>query len=161
MMTKYSTMVAYKVGDRDVRPWGEYQVTAVGTNDNDEFCEKCITVAPYNVLSLQSHEMRRETWGVLQGVLTVILNDRLLTLRAGEEIFIPQGSIHAMANLSGQPCRVFERQEGICREEDIKRYLDAYGRDVAESNDPNVRASLANYRKVLDLIAEHTRMAAE
>jgi mannose-6-phosphate isomerase-like protein (cupin superfamily) len=159
-MTKHNVMAAYQVGDRDSRPWGEYEVTAVGTNDNAEFCEKCIIVQPNNILSLQSHDLRRETWGVLDGELTVILNDRLVTLRPGEEIFIPQSSIHAMANLSDRPCKVFERQEGICREEDIKRYLDAYGRDVAESEDPNVRASLANYRKVLDIIQERTQKKA-
>ena len=149
-------MAAYKVGDRDSRPWGEYEVTAIGTNDNYEFCEKCIIVQPNNILSLQSHELRRETWSVMQGELTVILNDRVINLRPGEEIFIPQGSIHAMANLGSEPCRVFERQEGLCREEDIKRYLDAYGRDVQESEDPLVRASLASYRKVLDIIQERT-----
>lgn len=148
-MTNENVMAAYSVGDRDVRPWGEYEVTAVGINDNDEFCEKHIVVQPGNILSLQSHDMRQETWGVLQGELTVILDGRVVTLRPGEEIFIPQGSIHAMANLCHEPCRVFELQEGICREDDIKRYLDAYGREVQENEDSIVRASLAAYREVM------------
>lgn len=145
-------MAAYQVGDHDTRPWGEYEVTAVGMDGTDEYCEKCITVQPNNILSLQSHNLRRETWKVTEGELTVILEDKVITLKAGEDIFVPMGSIHAMANLSDAPCTVFERQEGICREDDIIRYLDAYGRAVEESDDAAVKASLAAYRSVLDKI---------
>lgn len=144
---------AYQVGDHDTRPWGEYEVTAVGiTASGEEYCEKKITVLPMQILSLQSHELRRELWRVTSGELTVILNDREITLQAGEEINVPLGSIHAMANISDAPCIVFERQEGICREADIKRYLDAYGRGVEDSKDPIVGASLATYTKVLNNI---------
>lgn len=143
-------LAAYNVGDRDTRPWGEYEVTAVGVNDsNEEYCEKKITVLPKQILSLQSHELRRELWRVVAGELTVVLNDRRVTLKAGEEIRVPLGSIHAMANTSDQPCVVFERQEGICREEDIRRYLDAYGRGVESTNTPIVEASLSVYRQVM------------
>jgi mannose-1-phosphate guanylyltransferase/mannose-6-phosphate isomerase len=144
---------AYTVGDHDARPWGEYEVTAVGlTTSGEEYCEKKITVLPRQILSLQSHELRRELWRVTSGELTVILNDQNITLKAGESINVPLGSIHAMANVSDEPCVVFERQEGVCREADIKRYLDAYGRGVEESNDPFVVASLATYTKVLNAL---------
>lgn len=152
-MSQEKLMEAYKVGDRDQRPWGEYEVTAVGMDGEEEYCEKSITVNPANILSLQSHDLRRETWSVKSGELTVVLNENVITLKAGQDIFIPCGSIHAMANLADAPCIVFERQEGICREEDIKRYLDAYGRAVEDSTDPIVKASLAAYRSVLDSIS--------
>ncbi len=156
-MTATSTpaLEAYKIGDRDTRPWGEYEVTAVGiTESGEEYCEKKITVSPRQILSLQSHEMRRELWRVTSGELTVVLNDELHTLKAGEEIKVPLGSIHAMANMSDIPVVVFERQEGICREEDIKRYLDAYGRGTEDSSDPAVAASLSVYRKVMDAVGK-------
>lgn len=154
-MAAYKTLMAeYKVGDRDSRPWGEYEVTAVGIGDHGEYCEKRIAVQPGNILSLQSHDMRRETWRVMSGELTVILDGHTMTLHAGEEIFIPKGAIHAMANLSDALCVVFERQEGTCREDDIKRYLDAYGRETESSNDPAVKASLAAYRTVLSKIRD-------
>lgn len=145
------TLVPYRIGDRDARPWGDYQVTAVGRNAaGEEVCEKKITVLPKQILSLQSHELRRELWRVVAGELTVILNDSRLTLKEGDEIHVPLGSIHAMANTASEPCVVFERQEGVCREEDIKRYLDAYGRGVESSASPAVAASLAVYRAVMD-----------
>ncbi len=143
-------LVEYHVGDRDTRPWGEYEVTAVTKNAaGEEVCEKKITVLPKQILSLQSHELRRELWRVVSGELTVILNDRRITLTAGQDINVPLGSIHAMANTSDAPCVVFERQEGTCREEDIKRYLDAYGRGVEASDNPVVTASLAVYTEVM------------
>ncbi|HOO50578.1 MAG TPA: phosphomannose isomerase type II C-terminal cupin domain [Alphaproteobacteria bacterium] len=151
-MPHRSILQAYSIGDRDARPWGTYEVTDVGTSDKGEFCEKLIIVSPANILSLQSHDMREETWRVVEGTLTVILNERVITLQSGEEIFIPKGSIHAMANLSDAPCHVFERQEGICREEDIHRYMDMYGRDVAQSDDPIVIASLEAYKDILQKI---------
>ena len=141
----------YKVGDRDIRPWGMYEVTAVGrTAQGEEFCEKIITILPGQSLSLQSHELRRELCRVAQGELTVILNGQRITLKAGEDINVPLGNIHAMANLSSSSCVVFERQEGICREDDIKRYLDAYGRSVEAPSDPVASASLSVYKKILD-----------
>lgn len=144
---------AYQIGDHDERPWGSYEVTDVGVNaSGEEYCEKKITVLPQQILSLQSHEQRRELWRVTSGELTVILNDQKITLQAGQDINVPLGSIHAMANVSDAPCIVFERQEGICREADIKRYLDAYGRGVEASTDPVITASIATYTQVLNAL---------
>lgn len=121
---------AYEVGDYDERPWGSYVVTGIGTTDDGhEFCEKDITVKPGQVLSLQSHKKREEFWTVKDGILDIVCDDERLTLKAGDSIHIPKGAVHCMANVqSNQPCVVFERQVGICREDDIVRYLDAYGR---------------------------------
>ncbi len=121
----------YKVGDSDQRPWGAYEVTAIGSLEGgEEYCEKLITVHPGQILSLQSHQMRREMWRIEAGTLTVILDDTRHTLTVGQTLMIPQGSLHAMANLMDGDCVVFERQEGICREADISRFHDAYGRSV-------------------------------
>jgi mannose-1-phosphate guanylyltransferase / mannose-6-phosphate isomerase len=145
-------MAAYKVGDTETRPWGAYVVTAVGsTGSGEEFCEKDITVNPGKILSLQSHIHRREHWRVVTGVLTVVLDGQVLTLNEGEDVNLPEGAIHAMANLSPSPVVVRERQEGTCREEDIARYTDAYGRaDTPLPDDERGRASLAVYKDVLE-----------
>ena len=151
-------MIPYKVGDGDTRPWGRYTVTAVGHNDvGEEFCEKEIIVSPGQVLSLQSHDLRRERWRVTEGALTVIVDDTQTTLQAGETIDVPQGAVHCMANLSNAPCTVHELQQGQCREEDIIRYMDAYGRAAAE-NDAEKRAapSRALYTALLQGIGEKT-----
>ena len=140
---------AYKVGDIDTRPWGSYTVVAVGTNeDGEEFCEKEIIVNPGHALSLQSHEHRREYWRVSLGTLTVILGKERLTLEKDQSVRIPKGALHCMANLGAEACVVQERQAGLCREEDITRYMDAYGR--AEDDDrPEIAESLALYKQIL------------
>jgi mannose-6-phosphate isomerase-like protein (cupin superfamily) len=147
-------MEVYKVGDSDQRPWGSYVVTAVGYNEQgEEYCEKEITVNPWQVLSLQSHEMRRETWTVVKGTLTVLLDGKSIELKAGEFIHVPQKSIHCMANLGTEDCVVRERQEGMCREEDIHRYVDAYGRGGADAPaSPVAVESIAVYNEIMAAI---------
>jgi mannose-6-phosphate isomerase-like protein (cupin superfamily) len=140
----------YSVGDRDRRPWGDYVVTGVGFNgDGEEYCEKEITVNPGQALSLQSHDHRRETWTVRKGVLTAIVDGHRIDLKAGQSVVIPQGSLHCMANLGGEPCLVAERQEGMCREDDIRRYSDAYGRDAGGKTPPASTPSVHLYEKLL------------
>lgn len=148
---------AYKVGDTDQRPWGSYVVTGVGLNAaGEEFCTKDITVAPGKVLSLQSHELRRERWTVKSGLLTVVLDDQLLTLQEGESIDIPLKSIHCMANLTKSFCVVSEIQEGICREADIKRYVDANGRQTETLTSPLAEASITHYTRIMNEISRMT-----
>jgi len=144
-------LAAYTVGDSDVRPWGSYTVVAVGINENDEeFCEKEIVVSPQQILSLQSHDHRREHWIVKQGTLTVVLDGERLTLKKGESVRIPLKGVHCMANLGSGDVVVKEIQSGICREEDIRRYFDAYGRGTEAADDEKTKASLAVYKEILD-----------
>lgn len=148
---KPGSMRPYKVGDHDERPWGNFTVTATGTNHKkEEFCEKTITINPGHILSLQSHKYRKEVWTVQKGTLTVLLDGCKFALHEEESITVPKGSLHCMANINDTPCIVLERQEGICREDDITRYLDRYGRQTTTySKKPGVRASIALYRAFL------------
>jgi len=141
---------AYKVGDRDNRPWGHYIVTGTGkTADGEEYCEKKIVIEPMQILSLQSHNLRRETWTVKRGTLTALRDGTRAELSAGESIHIPAGSLHCMANLDEENCIVEERQEGICREDDIKRYVDIYSRGTEASASSQALRSLAAYHAIL------------
>lgn len=150
MTAQTADFAQYKVGDHDTRPWGSYTVTAVGVSDaGEDICEKEIHVLPGQVLSLQSHENRREHWRVMDGTLTVILDDQRHELPAGADIRIPQGAIHCMANLADIPCTVREIQEGICREDDIKRYIDAYGRGTESIDGEMAQKSIALYQALL------------
>lgn len=94
----------------------------------EEYCVKRITVTPGGVLSLQSHKLRREEWTVESGVLEVTRDKEMFILKKGETIDIPCGAIHRMANRGTRNAVVKEIQRGICREEDIIRYEDIYGR---------------------------------
>ena len=139
----------YSINDRDERPWGNYVVTGIGLNGREEFCEKRITVYPGRILSLQSHEHRRETWKVEKGALTAVLDGERIELYAGHGLHVPRESIHCMANPCSGICVVHEKQEGLCREDDIRRYVDAYGRETEPSSLSAVNSSIAVYRAIL------------
>lgn len=142
---------AYIVNDQDTRPWGRYIVTAVGRDGAEEYCEKVIYIKPRQVLSLQSHDLRRETWTVKSGQLTAQVGDKLIKAGPGDAINVPLGAIHCMANLTDADCVVAERQTGVCREDDIRRYVDAYNRST-EAISPDAAQAVAVYRGILENI---------
>lgn len=133
------------------RPWGHSVIIAQGLTDNNTaFCEKQITLLSGHILSLQSHRLRNETWTVISGTLTVILKNKKIILQSGQKIFIPANAIHAMANISHEDCIIHERQEGVCDEDDIVRYHDAYGRAITTTPfDDKITDSLNIYQSIL------------
>lgn len=143
----------YFVGDNDRRPWGSWRVTRTGRMAQDkEFCEKLIVVNPGKILSLQSHELRCETWTVLHGTLIAIVDAHCLALHPGQSVHIPVRAVHTMANPGDEPCLVQERQEGICRESDITRYLDSYGRSTVHGDDERIRSCVSRYHWIAGLV---------
>ena len=54
-----------------------------------------------------------------------------------------------MANLGKDSCIVREIQAGVCREDDIARYMDAYGRGTDQAGEPRADSSLAIYEQIL------------
>ncbi len=148
-------MESYITGDTVHRPWGHYEVINVGIdNDGKEYCEKLITVNPGQILSLQSHKMRQEIWTVKQGKLEVILNGAHYRLSKGNGVKVPVEVIHCMANnINNEPCIVHERQEGVCREDDIIRYIDSYGRQTQELN-YKIQANIDLYNRLRKEINE-------
>lgn len=114
----------YTAGQVVDSPWGANQVTGFDVSGGIETCTKEITVKPGYMLSLQRHRGRRETWDVLHGTLTVILDGVRYDVTAGQGIDIPQGAVHCMINTSAAPVTVRETQVGICREKDNIRLVD-------------------------------------
>lgn len=76
--------VEYSVGERDTRPWGAWEVLAIGRG----FVIKKIEVAPSARLSLQSHLHRSEYWIILEGSADVTLNEDVICLDKDDTIFI-------------------------------------------------------------------------
>lgn len=124
----FSALSAYSSGARDTRPWGTWEVLETGMENGEEYCVKLITVKAGGVLSLQSHRLRREEWTVLDGTIEVTRADKRFTLCKGESTTIPLGTRHRMANYGSTDAVIHEIQRGICREDDIIRYEDIYGR---------------------------------
>ena len=109
----------------DQRPWGTFTVL----DEGKDFKVKRIEVLPGKRLSYQKHSQRAEHWVVVQGKAKVTLDDREITISAGENIDIGIGAAHRVEN-PGQESLVFiEVQRGsYLGEDDIVRLQDDFGR---------------------------------
>ncbi|MCY4039982.1 MAG: phosphomannose isomerase type II C-terminal cupin domain [Gammaproteobacteria bacterium] len=117
--------MAYSVGDSDTRPWGAWQVLAIG----DGFVIKKIDVMPGARLSLQSHAHRSEHWTILHGSAEVTVGARTVRLGRDETVFIPAQTKHRIHNVGKTGLSFIEIQTGsILDESDIERFDDEYGR---------------------------------
>ena len=118
-------IVRYAVGESDSRPWGRWEVVAVG----DSYTVKRITVLPGERLSLQYHHHRSEHWTVVEGEAQVEIDASVHELGFGEHVFIPVGAKHRVRNGGHAPLVFIEVQVGdLLDENDIVRVSDDYGR---------------------------------
>jgi mannose-6-phosphate isomerase len=109
----------------DRRPWGTFTVLYEG----ESFKVKRIEVLPGKRLSYQKHSQRAEHWFVVQGTAKVTLNDRELTVKAGEAIDIQIGDAHRVENIGKELLVFIEVQRGnYLGEDDIVRLQDDFGR---------------------------------
>ncbi len=107
------------------KPWGCFEILNSGNN----YLLKKITVNPGGTLSLQSHKHRSEHWIVAEGEAEVTLNNQVLYLKVNENIYIPKGAIHRMANKKNIDLVIIEMWYGdYLDENDITRYEDIYKR---------------------------------
>jgi mannose-1-phosphate guanylyltransferase/mannose-6-phosphate isomerase len=110
---------------RVYRPWGSYEVLAVG----DRFQVKRIIVSPGAVLSLQLHHHRAEHWVVVRGTAQVTVGDGDILLQEDQSMYIPLGTRHRLSNPGRIPLEIIEIQTGsYLGEDDIVRLEDNYGR---------------------------------
>jgi len=117
--------VRYVVGDSDSRPWGKWEVLAIG----DRYTLKRIKVLPGHRLSLQYHRHRSEHWTIVQGFAEVELDDAVHQMSSGKHIHIPVGALHRVRALGSEPLVFLEIQVGrVLDENDIVRIADDYGR---------------------------------
>ena len=110
------------------RPWGWYKCICRG----DTYAVKKIWVEPNQRLSLQYHNKRAEHWTVVKGSGTVTQGNSQTDCKPGDTFDI---GIEQRHRLSGGPdgVLIIEVQRGECREDDIIRLEDDYGR-VQPSN---------------------------
>lgn len=109
----------------DHRPWGSYTILEEGS----DYKVKSIRVHAAKRLSYQKHSRRSEHWIVVQGIATITLDGKVITLTPGETVDIPVGTAHRVEN-SGEATLVFiEVQRGdYFGEDDIVRIEDDFGR---------------------------------
>jgi len=66
---------------------------------------------------------------VVEGIATVVLNDKTLSLGVGDTVDIPLGAHHSLGNNTTDPVVVIEIQMGTYfGEDDIVRVNDPYNR---------------------------------
>jgi D-beta-D-heptose 7-phosphate kinase/D-beta-D-heptose 1-phosphate adenosyltransferase len=110
---------------RTERKWGYYRVLH---SDGPSLKVKELVVEPGKSLSMQKHKFRSEYWIVSEGTATVNCQDgeegilETNRLEKHDEIHIPVGTWHQLANETDAPLRIVEIQYGVnCIEEDIIR----------------------------------------
>jgi len=107
------------------RPWGWFETIDEGSN----FKVKRIKVNPDAKLSYQSHNFRNEHWVVVRGRATIIQDGKEMTLERDQSTYIKKGVKHQLINSEKTNLEIIEVQTGTkVIEEDIKRFLDDYGR---------------------------------
>ena len=115
----------YKIGESDVRPWGKYKVTDVGTG----FIVKQIEVNAGGILSYQRHKYRSEHWIIVQGAGVITLDDKKFPVKANDHFFLPIAAWHRIENNGKVPLVFIEVQTGDNLDEsDIERKDDKYSR---------------------------------
>lgn len=112
------------------RPWGKFEKYV---------CEKAvikiIEINPNSELSLQYHNLRDEFWKVIQGSGKVTLEDKIMDVKEGDEIFIPRKTIHKAIALENT-LKLIEISLGDFDENDIVRIKDKYGREINYVSNP-------------------------
>lgn len=116
----------------DRRPWGTFTVL----DEADGFKVKRIEVLPGKRLSYQKHSRRAEHWVVVAGTAKVTLDDRDITVAAGESIDIAVGAAHRVENPGEETLVFIEVQRGgYLGEDDIVRLQDDFGRAPDKSDE--------------------------
>ncbi len=112
------------------KPWGYYQVI----EDQPSYKIKRLIILSGHAVSLQRHHLREEGWVIVKGKGWITLgnaSDALFSyeLKIGVPVGIKKGMIHRIRNNGTDELVIIEVQTGECRENDIERIEDDYGRE--------------------------------
>ena len=105
------------------RPWGWYKTLCRG----DNYAVKKIWVEPNQRLSLQYHLHRSEHWTVVKGSGVITRGNLETECKVGDTFDIGVEQRHRLAG-GKDGVLIIEVQRGQCREDDIIRLEDDYGR---------------------------------
>lgn len=111
----------------ETRPWGWFAV--LGEPDDEPIaCVKMLHVEPGGVLSLQTHDLRRERWVPISRGLGAVIGDKEMELTVGNVYEVPVGAPHRLFDMGGTGGTVIEIMYGKYDEDDIVRLSDKYDR---------------------------------
>jgi mannose-6-phosphate isomerase-like protein (cupin superfamily) len=105
------------------KPWGDFEQFTL--NENSTI--KILNIKPNQQLSLQSHKLRKEFWKILQGNCLVVIGNKKIRAKEGDEFLIKTGQKHRCKAYK-KPVRILEISFGKFNEKDITRIQDDYNR---------------------------------
>ncbi|MEA3502760.1 MAG: mannose-1-phosphate guanylyltransferase/mannose-6-phosphate isomerase, partial [Actinomycetota bacterium] len=110
----------------ELRPWGKSAMLGSGPG----YRVLLLQVEPGARLPLKTLEHRSEHWIVVRGTARVRIGETTHLLPEHESVFIPAGEAHRLENASANdPLDVIEiNVGGYIGEDDLKHYVDAYGK---------------------------------
>lgn len=109
--------------ERTEKPWGYEELIEL----NEFYVVKKLFMKKGQRCSLQYHREKTETVTVLEGVLTLSVDDQTITLRPFETITITPGTHHRMMAIDGD-CLYME--SSTIQLDDVVRIEDDYGRNT-------------------------------
>lgn len=119
----------YQLGTVDQRPWGCYEVLALGSH----YVVKRISVNLGAKLSLQLHHGRNEHWTIVEGSARMTRGAETFDMAENDTVSIPAEVQHRIENIGAQKLVFIEVQYGEKLDEaDIVRFDDIYNRIVKE-----------------------------
>jgi mannose-6-phosphate isomerase len=111
--------------ETEQRPWGSFYVI----HDEKKYKLKRIEVESGQRLSYQYHKKRAETWIIIEGEATVMVEDKIKKYNEGQTVIIPKGAKHRVENTKSDKLIFIEVQTGTYfGEDDIVRIEDDYNR---------------------------------
>ncbi|KAA9004671.1 cupin domain-containing protein [Paenibacillus spiritus] len=107
------------------RRWGHYRVIDyVKYDEGSEVLTKRIFIGEGKNISYQLHRKRSEIWTIVSGEASVILNERMHTVRAGDVVRIPEGTKHSILALTDVELIEVQRGSELVEEDNIRITLD-------------------------------------
>ncbi len=105
------------------KPWGSFRQFT----HNEKTTVKLLFVTAGQELSLQTHEKRKEFWYIIKGTPKLVLGEKIIHARTGDEFTIPKKKKHRII-ATDTDVVLLEIAYGDFNEDDIIRYGDIYGR---------------------------------
>lgn len=105
------------------KKWGWYKILDhTEYEGGGEVITRRMAIRADSCLSYQKHKLRNETWTILSGKGSVILDNQLFEVKAGSVIEIPAGTKHALKASTNM--ELIEIQQGpVLSEEDVYRII--------------------------------------
>jgi len=105
------------------RPWGKFEQFC----HDEKVTVKILSVKPHSKLSLQYHKHRDEFWRFIAGKGQIVLGDKIIDVKVGDEFFVPKGTHHRVMTTEDS-LQFMEIAFGKFDENDIVRLEDDYDR---------------------------------